>query len=89
MKKQLSLSFVFFVLSGSLAPLLLADGTVVSEAAGTSKAPIEVGDVQWSRDLDGACKESERSGKPVMVLFQEVPGCSGCQLFGARCCDTR
>ena len=22
--------------------------------------PVEVGDVQWSRDLDGACKESEQ-----------------------------
>ena len=44
--------------------------------------PIEVGDVQWGRDLDAALKSSDASGKPVLVLFQEVPGCSGVRKFG-------
>ena len=43
---------------------------------------IEVGDVEWGRDLEGAYAASEKSGKPVLVLFQEVPGCAGCQKFG-------
>ena len=44
--------------------------------------PIEVGDVRWGRDLDAALANSAETGKPVLVLFQEVPGCSGVQEFG-------
>ena len=44
--------------------------------------PIEVGDVQWGRDLEAALRNSANSGKPVLVLFQEVPGCSGVRKFG-------
>ncbi|MDA0323945.1 MAG: VPGUxxT family thioredoxin-like (seleno)protein, type 2 [Verrucomicrobia bacterium] len=43
---------------------------------------IEVGDVQWGRNLDAGLKASRESGKPVLLLFQEVPGCAGCQKFG-------
>jgi hypothetical protein len=46
--------------------------------------PVVVGIVRWGRDLDMALKESERSGKPVFVLFQEVPGCIGCRTFGSE-----
>ena len=48
----------------------------------TIENPIEVGDVQWGRDLDAALKNSAETGKPVLVLFQEVPGCSGVRKFG-------
>ena len=44
--------------------------------------PVEVGKVKWSRDLDEALQQSEASGKPVFLLFQEVPGCAGCRQFG-------
>ena len=44
--------------------------------------PIEVGDVRWGRDLDAALDNSAKTGKPVLVLFQEIPGCSGVQKFG-------
>lgn len=44
--------------------------------------PIEVGLVNWNRDLDAALAQSKSTGKPALVLFQEVPGCSGCQKFG-------
>lgn len=43
---------------------------------------VEVGLVNWGRDLDKACGLSRSTGKPVLVLFQEVPGCAGCQKFG-------
>lgn len=43
---------------------------------------IEVGDVAWGRDYHGALELSRQNGKPVLVLFQEVPGCIGCQNFG-------
>jgi hypothetical protein len=44
--------------------------------------PIEVGDVRWGRDFDAASEKSAKTGKPLLVLFQEVPGCSGVQNFG-------
>mgnify|MGYP003640469163 CR=1 FL=1 len=40
----------------------------------TQGAPVEVGNVDWSRDLDGALEKADQSGKPVLLLFQEVPG---------------
>ncbi len=45
--------------------------------------PIETGTVRWQRDLAAALAESEALGRPVFALFQEVPGCAGCQQFGA------
>ena len=45
--------------------------------------PIEVGTVDWMRELDDALAASKQTSKPVFALFQEVPGCAGCQQFGA------
>ena len=36
--------------------------------------PVELGAVKWGRDVELAKKTSARTGKPIMVLFQEVPG---------------
>ena len=44
--------------------------------------PTELGLVKWGRDLDTALAESARTGKPVLLLFQEIPGCQTCQDFG-------
>ncbi len=53
---------------------------LVQEPAGTN--PVEIGTVNWTRDLDAALVNSKDSGKPIFLLFQEVPGCEGCQNFG-------
>ena len=45
-------------------------------------APVEVGEVRWGRDFEAARRSSVGSGKPILTLFQEVPGCAGCQRFG-------
>lgn len=45
-------------------------------------APVEVGAVRWGRDFEAARRASAGSGKPILALFQEVPGCAGCQRFG-------
>ncbi len=37
-------------------------------------APVEVGKVNWGRDYEAALASSKESGKPVLLLFQEVPG---------------
>ncbi len=34
----------------------------------------ELGSVAWSRDLATSLEASKKSGKPVFLLFQEVPG---------------
>ncbi len=50
--------------------------TLCASAYGSQTAtnPVEVGDVNWGRDFDAALEMSAASGKPVLVLFQEVPG---------------
>jgi len=46
------------------------------------KQPEELGAVTWLRDYEKAQKASEETGKPVLILFQEVPGCSNCTTYG-------
>lgn len=55
----------------------------------TLNNPIEVGDVRWGRDFDAASDKSAQTGKPLLVLFQEVPGCSGVQKFGREVLTNR
>ena len=52
-----------------LLPLILIAGLVHAFAS----AP-ELGTVKWGRDLDKGLALSKESGKPVFLLFQEVPG---------------
>lgn len=42
----------------------------------------ELGDVVWLRDHDRGLALAAEQGKPVLLLFQEVPGCSRCVRFG-------
>lgn len=48
------------------------------------KAPAELGRVKWSRDFEAALREGEKGRKPILVLFQEVPGCGTCVNYGKR-----
>lgn len=45
-----------------------------SGAGAQSDSPPEFGSVQWGRKLEPALDAAEASKKPVMLLFQEVPG---------------
>jgi hypothetical protein len=47
-----------------------------------SAQPKELGLVHFSRDLDLSFQESARDGRPVLILFDEVPGCATCQGYG-------
>jgi len=65
--------------------LLLALGTsAFAQAIYSHGEHIELGDVMWYRDYDLALEESDRTGKPVLILFQEVPGCATCQRYGQQ-----
>ncbi len=44
--------------------------------------PVELGRIPWLRDFEAAKAEAARSGKPLLVLFDEIPGCNGCKKFG-------
>lgn len=48
-----------------------------------SEGPTELGAVHWLRDLDAGTAEAKKSGKPILILFQEVPGCSNCTRYGS------
>ena len=48
----------------------------------TSTQPKELGKVNWLRDIQQATKRSKKDNKPILLLFQEVPGCSTCQNYG-------
>jgi hypothetical protein len=61
----------------SLVILLLALPDIV-----TAKVNIEVGLVNWNRNFEASIEKSKKENKPALVLFQEVPGCAGCQAFG-------
>ncbi len=62
----------------------LVMGELRAEAAATQDNPVEVGDVNWTRDYQAALNRSRESGKPIFLFFQEVPGCIGCQDFGQQ-----
>lgn len=42
----------------------------------------ELGKVSWYRDYDSALARAQKAQKPVLILFQEVPGCATCVGFG-------
>ncbi len=42
----------------------------------------ELGKVTWYRDYDEALNKAKSENKDVLILFQEVPGCSTCRNYG-------
>lgn len=46
------------------------------------QTPVELGAVSWLRDYNTALERGKKELKPVLILFQEVPGCQTCQRYG-------
>ncbi len=46
--------------------------------------PKELGFVFWNRDYDNAIKLAEKEDKPILILFQEIPGCNTCVSYGEQ-----
>ena len=46
--------------------------------------PVELGDVHWLRSMKEAQSRSKIEYKPILILFQEIPGCSTCRTFGSE-----
>lgn len=56
---------------------------VIGQKAGYPKNnPIELGKVSWLRNYNEAIAAAKQKELPVLILFQEVPGCSNCTKFG-------
>lgn len=45
--------------------------------------PDELGRVRWRRGYEAAQSEARASGRPLLVLFDEVPGCATVLAYGA------
>lgn len=59
----------------SLAVLATQTNATTPKVAGYAiDEVVEKGKVNWSRDVDAAQKASAANGKPLLVLFQEIPG---------------
>lgn len=65
-----------------LRHVLLLIAAISISCSAAPEQPVEVGKVEWGRDLNAALSASKTSGKPIFALFQEVPGCAGCKQFG-------
>jgi len=71
-----NLIFKLVVVSVFIASTLKAQKTDVK------KQPEELGLVSWYRNYDAAVEQSQKLGKPIFILFQEVPGCATCRNYG-------
>ena len=49
-------------------------GVSVSEASYAPDQARELGQVHWGRDHDAVFEAARADGKPVLLLFQEIPG---------------
>lgn len=64
------------------APLLMAAQETLpiqqpqslKPAAGRVEQPVELGQIRWRRDFEKGLAEAKQAEKPVLLLFQEVPG---------------
>lgn len=65
------------VLIASSLAVVVALGVALSATAYSSqpvKQPVELGKVAWQRNFDQAQGVAAKSDRPLLVLFQEVPG---------------
>ena len=86
MKLVLGFAFAGILLASCAAQYMVGDpyasfGQTEGETDGQSKARPrirnqveELGRVAWGRDVDAAKVKSAQTGKPILLLFQEVPG---------------
>ena len=61
--------------------LLVAVAATTSVVAG--QPPEELGRINWLRNYERARTQARATRRPLMVLFDEVPGCATCKRFGA------
>jgi len=60
----------------------ISPSIILEELKGAEGAPVELGEVKWIRNFDEASVKAKKANKPLLVLFQEVPGCSTSSGYG-------
>ncbi len=74
-------ALVYSLLSVIFMIALFSDGTF-AEFQSVKDQPVELGQVDWIRNYDEATAKAKQQNKPMLVLFQEVPGCSTSSGYG-------
>lgn len=76
----------FFLLPAAIFAWVFANpgGTIKPNPTRTLGNPVELGNVNWLRNLEEAQAQSEKEAKPIFLLFQEIPGCSTCRNYGGQ-----
>ncbi|MHC4778921.1 MAG: hypothetical protein ACYTFG_10140 [Planctomycetota bacterium] len=59
---------------GFPAPMALGFLLLAAAGAWAADQPPELGAVTWLRDFDAGRGRARKSGKPILLLFSEVPG---------------
>ncbi len=54
----------------------------LAEFQSVKDAPVELGQVDWIRNFDEGASKAIQQNKPLLVLFQEVPGCNTSSGYG-------
>lgn len=66
-----------------LLTLAFVTSTAVAQMrTNPTSQPGELGTVSWYRTYEEALAASEKANKPVLILFQEIPGCATCRNYG-------
>lgn len=60
----------------------LVFGVLAARPGRLEATPKELGAVAWRRDFRAAEQEARRVGRPLLILFDEVPGCQTCVRYG-------
>lgn len=67
-------AFVLALMSLSACSAALPGDQPVEPGDQPPDQPIELGTVGWRHDHDAAFREAAASKRPVLLLFQEIPG---------------
>ena len=68
------MSFDLTLLLSALAHQGSGKDAVLAHADLSTENPVELGAVTWQRDHGVAFAKAAESKKPVLLLFQEIPG---------------
>ena len=69
-------------LVGVIAFLGLLSTSTAQERTNPKDQDTELGKVSWYRDYNQAVALAVEQDKPILILFQEVPGCATCKNYG-------
>ena len=76
MKAQLINYFGLFML------IITSSLGYAQERTSAENQDVELGKVSWYRDYDDVAALALKENKAILILFQEVPGCSTCRNYG-------